>query len=122
MHEGRNDRVCRISVKSKTLSNEFRADLWTTCRLFKFFSIPVPNVNLEEVDKDLFNSCLNELSYYCTFVYSKSDEETYSDLNKQLGATIQKDIHEVRYLSFNNDSSLYRFCKGIMSSLGKCMY
>ncbi len=79
--------------------------------------------SLEDMDKDFFNSCLSEFSYYCTFVYERREEKTYEDLNKRLGATIQKDIHETKYFSFNkNSSSLYGFYKGVMSSLGMSMY
>ncbi|MCW8397649.1 hypothetical protein OQJ26_02460 [Legionella sp. PATHC038] len=79
--------------------------------------------SIEEIDRDFFESCLSELSYYCTFVYERREEKAYSDLNKQLGATIQKDIHEAKYFSLDrNSSSLYQFCRGIMDSLGKNVY
>ncbi|CAM3055756.1 Uncharacterised protein [Legionella steigerwaltii] len=79
--------------------------------------------SIEEIDQDFFNSCLSELSYYCTFVYEHREEKTYFDLNKRLGATIQKDIHEVKHFSFNKDSSsLCGLYRGIMNSLGMSMY
>ena len=79
--------------------------------------------SLGEVDKDFFYSCLNELSYYCTFVYERREEKTYVQLNNRLGATIQKEIHEARYLSFDNDSSsLCGIYRGIMDSLELSMY
>lgn len=79
--------------------------------------------SLEDMDKDFFNTCLSELSYYCTFVYERRNEETYKNLNKKLGATIQKDIHEAKNFTFNkNQSSLYGLYRGIMSSLGMNVY
>ncbi len=79
--------------------------------------------SLEEMDKDFFNSCLSEFSYYCTFVFERREEKTYSELNMRLGATIQKDIHEAKYFSSGkNSSSLYGLCRGIMNSLGMSMY
>ncbi|WP_115708673.1 hypothetical protein [Legionella sainthelensi] len=75
--------------------------------------------SLEEIDKRFFDSCLSDLSYYCTFVYERREEKTYSELNTQLGVTIQKDIHEAKHLSFHNGSSaLYEIYRGIMGSLG----
>ena len=79
--------------------------------------------SIEEINQDFFNSCLSEFSYYCTFVYERREEKTYIDLNMRLGATIQKDIHEAKYFSFNrNSSSLYGVCGGILSSLGISVY
>ncbi|MCW8410409.1 hypothetical protein OQJ13_15625 [Legionella sp. PATHC035] len=73
--------------------------------------------SIEEIDRDFYDSCLSDLSYYCTFVYERREEKTYSDLNKQLGATIQKDIHEAKYFLWDRNSSLlYQFCRGIMDS------
>ncbi|KTD60661.1 hypothetical protein Lsan_1952 [Legionella santicrucis] len=75
--------------------------------------------SLEEINKGFFDSCLSDLSYYCTFVYERREEKTYSELNTRLGATIQKDIHEAKHLSFYNGSSaLYGIYRGIMGSLG----
>ncbi|KTC81797.1 hypothetical protein [Legionella cincinnatiensis] len=75
--------------------------------------------SLEEINKGFFDSCLSDLSYYCTFVYERREEKTYSELNTRLGVTIQKDIHEAKHLSFHNDlSALYGIYRGIMGSLG----
>lgn len=79
--------------------------------------------SIEEMDQDFFNSCLNDFSYYCTFVYERREEKAYFSLNDRLGATIQKDIHEAKHFSINkNSSSLYGVYKGIMSSLGMSVY
>ncbi|KTD06599.1 hypothetical protein Lgra_2542 [Legionella gratiana] len=75
--------------------------------------------SLEEIDKRFFDSCLSDLSYYCTFVYEKREEKIYSELNKRLGVTIQKEIHEAKHLSFHNGSStMYDIYRGIINSLG----
>lgn len=75
--------------------------------------------SLEEVDKGFFDSCLCDLSYYCTFVYKRHEEKAYVELNQRLGVTIQKDIHDAKHLSFPNGSSaLYGIYRGIMDSLG----
>ncbi|KTD67448.1 MULTISPECIES: hypothetical protein [Legionella] len=87
--------------------------------LIDFFRTHLGVQSIKEIDQDFFDSCLSDLSYYCTFVYERREEQTYFDLNKRLGATIQKDIHESRHFLFNkNGSSLSEIYRGIMNSLG----
>ncbi|QMT60077.1 hypothetical protein [Legionella sp. PC997] len=91
--------------------------------LIELFRSHLEIQSLDEMDKDFFNSCLSEFSYYCTFVYERREEETYRELNKRLGATIQKDIHEAKYFSSSkNSSALFGLYRGIMNSLGMSMY
>ncbi|KTC90081.1 hypothetical protein OQJ18_05625 [Fluoribacter dumoffii] len=79
--------------------------------------------SIGEINQDFFNSCLSDLSYYCTFVYERREEGSYSDLDHRLGATIQKEIHEAKYFSSRNNSlSFYGLYAGIMNSLGMSMY
>jgi hypothetical protein len=88
--------------------NEFRRKVIIGIYLVKWFQYDSSVSNyLHQSLIDLFRSHLG----------------IHEDLNKRLGATIQKDIHETKYFSFNkNPSSLYGLYKGVMSSLGMSMY
>jgi hypothetical protein len=65
-------------------------------------------------DADYINSCLDEFSKYCTFVYFNKEDPIYSDLYALLGDDIQIDIDKARYPSSTPRSILL----GVMQIMG----
>lgn len=73
--------------------------------------------SIQEMDDDLFNSSLDTLSYYCTFVYQNKNNHDFFNLNKRLGISVQADIETVRQSRFIPDNSWFGAYSGMFCSL-----
>lgn len=71
-----------------------------------------------EMDEFFFDSCLNALSQYCSFIYQNRNQQQFELLNQRLGISIQVTIHTVRNAKLNNNSIWSGLYTGIMGSLG----
>ena len=48
--------------------------------------------SLDDLEEAYLNSCLKTFSQYCSFIYDNRANRVYSDLNNQLGQSIQVEI------------------------------
>lgn len=73
--------------------------------------------SIEDMDDDLYDSCLHSFSYYCSFIYQNRQERGYADLNSRLGITIQADIETARNIRYIKDDSWYSSYGSLFCSL-----
>lgn len=86
--------------------------------LIELFQQDLKISSFSEMEEKYTDSCLKVFSQYCTFVYNNRANRPYADLNKQLGESIQVDIHAVRFPSKSNSASAYGLYTGILHALG----
>lgn len=84
--------------------------------LIKLFREDLKIVALSELDKKLFNSCLDVFSQYCSFMHENQDN-TYEGLMTQLGGAIQVEIHDARHSSTTSSSGTGWYTE-VVSTLG----
>lgn len=86
--------------------------------LVDFFQRDLEIQSPVKMDKRMVDSSLDALSQYCSYVYENRSKPIYADLNRQLGTTIQVNIHNIKNAKFTDDSSWYGVCAEIVRTLG----
>lgn len=86
--------------------------------LVELFQLDLEIQSPIEMDEMMVDTSLQALSQYCSFIYENQHNPIYADLNQQLGATIQVDIHTIRNLKFTEDTSWYGVYTGLIRTLG----
>lgn len=91
---------------------------YTNKSLIEFFQHDLGIQSLDEMDIRITDASLEALSQFCSYVYENNHISLYADLSKQLGATIQPDIHKVRKDKCTENSSWSDVYTGIMRTMG----
>ncbi len=86
--------------------------------LIELFQQDLGIQSLEDMDVRIADASLEALSQFCSYVYENRHISHYADLSKQLGVTIQLDIHKVRKEKCTESSSWCGIYTGIMRTMG----
>lgn len=70
------------------------------------------------MEPDLFDKCLLNLSYYCSYVFEKKKQALFNSLHDYFGESIHPKINILRDRKYQCDSSLLSVYTGIISSFG----
>lgn len=86
--------------------------------LIELFQKDLGIESLADMDARVADASLEALSQFCSYVYENRRISLYADLSKQLGATIQLDIHKIRKDKVTESSSWSGVCIGVMRTIG----
>lgn len=74
--------------------------------------------SLSDLSDEYIDSCLATFSQFCSFVYENHTSSIYSNLYKQLGDSIQVDIHSARYPTTTATSLVFDVVHAGMQTIG----
>lgn len=120
------------SLLTRTEFFEFKTKVLTGCYLLKWqqydkyqyrtvieqFKKDLNISSLSDFSEEYMDACLASFSQYCSFIYENHSYSVYNNLNKQLGDSIQVEIHSARYPTTTASSIINEVVSAGMQTIG----